>query len=128
MKSPNKLYKAYAKLGLAIAQELAFSAPTDKEFREFTESQWAEVDRMVLTSEDIKSIADMNDEDLKDLGCNILLTKEGKRIAELPSHIRRLAESDTIYDVGTIELDDEEFGKREFKITGVFLNGENAFE
>lgn len=128
MKSSNKLYKAYAKLGLAIAQELASSAPTDKEFREFAESQWAEVDRMVLTSEDIKSIADMNDEDLKDLGCNILLTKEGKRIAELPSHIRRLAESDTIYDVGTIELDDEEFGKREFKITGVFLNGENAFE
>lgn len=128
MRSPNALYKAYAKLGLAIVQELAFSAPTDKEFREFAESQWAEVDRMVLTSEDIKSIADMNDEDLKDLGCNILLTKEGKRIAELPSHIRRLAESDTIYDVGTIELDDEEFGKREFKITGVFLNGENAFE
>lgn len=128
MKSPNKLYKAYAKLGLAIVQELAFSALTDKEFREFAESQWAEVDRMVLTSEDIKSIVDMNDEDLKDLGCNILLTKEGKRIAELPSHIRRLAESDTIYDVGTIELDDEEFGKREFKITGVFLNGENAFE
>lgn len=128
MKSPNKLYKAYAKLGLSIAQELAFSAPTDKKFREFAESQWAEVDRMVLTREDIKSIADMNDEDLKDLGCNILLTKEGKRIAELPSHIRRLAESDTIYDVGTIELDDEEFGKREFKITGVFLNGENAFE
>lgn len=127
MKSPNVLYKAYAKLGLAIAQELTFSAPTDKEFREFAESECAQVDRMVLTREDIKSIADMNDEDLKDLDCNILLTKEGKRIAEIPSHIRRLAESDTIYDVGTIEIEDEEFGKREFKITGVFLNGENAF-
>ena len=127
MKSPNVLYKAYAKLGLAIAQELTFSAPTDKEFREFAESECAQVDHMVLTSEDIKSIADMDDEDLKDLGCNILLTKKGKRIAEIPSHIRRLAESDTIYDVGKIEIEDEEFGKREFKITGVFLNGENAF-
>ena len=127
MKSPNVLFKAYAKLGLAFAQELTFSAPTDKEFREFAELECAQVDRMVLTSEDIKSIADMDDEDLKDLGCNILLTKEGKRIAELPSHIRRLAESDTIYDIGTIEIEDEEFGKREFKITGVFLNGENAF-
>lgn len=127
MKSPNVLYKAYAKLGLAIAQELTFSAPTDKEFREFAELECAQVDRMILTREDIKSIAGMNDEDLKDLGCNILLTKEGKRIAEIPSHIRRLAESDTIYDVGTIEIEDEEFGKREFKITGVFLNSENAF-
>lgn len=127
MKSPNVLYKAYAKLGLAIAQELTFSAPTDKEFREFAELECAQVDRMILTREDIKSIAGMNDEDLKDLGCNILLTKEGKRIAEIPSHIRRLAEFDTIYDVGTIEIEDEEFGKREFKITGVFLNSENAF-
>lgn len=127
MRSPNVLYKAYSKLGLAVAQELTFSAPTDKEFREFVESQLAEVDRMVLTREDIRSIADMNDEDLKDLGCNILLTKEGKRIAELPSHIRRLAEPDTIYGIGTIEIEDEHFGKREFKITGVFLNGENAF-
>jgi hypothetical protein len=128
VKSPNKLYKAYARLGLSIAQELIFSAPTDKEFKELAERELREVDSMTLNREDIEVIASMSDEDIQDLGCTILLTKEGKRIAELPSHIRRLVEADVVYDAGTIELDDEDFGKREFRITGIFLEGEPAFE
>lgn len=127
-KSPNKLYKAYAQFGLTIAISLTFAHFSDKEFKEFVEEEMRNIKSMKLSREDLDVIAHMSDEDLEDLGCTILLTKEGKRIAELPSHISCLVEADVVYDVGTIEITDEEFGKRNFSVTGILLEGEAAFE
>lgn len=127
MASPNVLYKAYAKMGLDIAHELIFSGASDKEFRRFCEERFREAEAFKLSASDIQVVAGMEDKDLQDLGCNILLTKEGKRIAELPSYIRNMVEPGVIWDTGTIEITDEEFGKREFTISGIALDGENAF-
>lgn len=125
--SANALYKAYAKFGMSVAKETIFSGGNDKEFRRIIEEELQKMKGFTLTKEDVQNIANMSDEDLYDLECIITLTKEGKRIVELPSYIQKMLKEDIEWDEGTIEINDEDYGKREMKVKGIFLNGESAF-
>lgn len=125
--SANALYKAYAKFGMTVAKETIFSGANDKEFRQTVEEELKRMEGFTLTKEDVENIANMSDEDLYDLECIITLTKEGKRIVELPSYIKKMLKEDIQWDEGTIEIKDEDYGTREIKVKGIFLNGEPAF-
>lgn len=127
MPSINALYKPYVDFYTSILCDLTFASLTDKEVRELVESELAKVESISLTREDLDSIADMSDEELRSMGCESLLTKEGKIIAQLPKDIDYFVKSDHLYDVGTIEVEDEESGKYRYKIRGVALNREVAF-
>lgn len=125
--SVNVLYKAYAKFGMTVAKETIFSGVNDKEFRQTVEEELKRMKGFTLTKEDVENIANMSDEDLYDLECIITLTKEGKRIVEIPSYIQKMLKEDIEWDEGTIEINDEDCGKREMKVKGIFLNSEPAF-
>lgn len=125
--SVNALYKAYAKFGMAVAKETIFSGANDKEFRKTVEEELKRMEGFTLTKEDVQNIANMSDEDLYDLECIITLTKEGKRIVEIPPYIQKMLKEDIEWDEGTIEINDEDYGKREIRVKGIFLSGEPAF-
>ena len=125
--SPNALYRAYAKFGMSVAKETIFSGGNDKEFRRIVEEELKKTQAVTLAKEDIQNISNMSDEDLYGLECIITLTKEGKRIVEIPPYIQKMLKEDIEWDEGTIEINDEDYGKREMKVKGIFLNGEPAF-
>lgn len=112
---------------MSVAKETIFSSGNDKEFRRIVEEELKKTQAITLTKEDIQNIANMSDEDLYDLECIITLTKEGKRIVEIPPYIQKMLKEDIEWDEGTIEINDEDYDKREIRVKGIFLSGEPAF-